>query len=912
MQPFKMTRPASKVALWKEAQKFGPTLSLYTREDGANQNYLYFVLKSYKEGTEANMDVEGEDGTGKGGFISFLEGSKEDNFISGQITAGQQPAGKYPLFLDTCFDPERGIAISGGFASYIIWAFAYDFDRRESVLLNPERQIILSETELGELVVKSHLKELGKLDYLNVGGEVVIDAGLTVNGTTVLKGVLADSIFATNYYNLPPLDPTQLTPLTLDATNFRVGISNPLPQHALDVSGDVNVSGQFLVNGQPVTTDLAPLTLDKPNNRVGINKTVPGSALDVVGDGRFTGVLEAEGMALRDAGLLVAGTSILGQTDILSNLEVTGNTTLAGNLDVQGAVGIDSDLSVIGNTFLFNADVLDKVKAYKFFSGAISIVGGVGNPEGVETADAGSLFMSSSGVLYVKTGTGNTGWVALASGTTPSDLLPITLDKPNNRVGINNATPAYTLGVGGDANLSTGGTYRINTFPAVAARASDTTIALGRTNDVPDASTNAVAIGYAANVGASSISIGNNAGATTQGTGSVAIGQDAGRYTQANQGVAIGSGAGQGTTTAGTGQGLNSVAIGASSGSSTQGDNSVAIGTFAGRYNQGASSVAIGYQAAGVSAQGTNSVAIGIYSGETAQGNYAVAIGPQAGRTSQHANSIVLNATSSILNSRAANTFCVKPIRANTASTNLLGYDTTTGEITSGATASVAPSSLLPITLDNTNNRVGINRLSPTSTLDVAGNINASWDPYTTSVAVGANAGWGGGTDVKQVMYDVAVGHNAGKNGQKQYGVAVGASSGQDNQAAYAVAVGTQCGKTNQGTEAIAIGYAGLTDQGRAAVAVGSGTGQTSQGANAIAIGEFAGQLNQGANAIAIGYYAGQNSQAPNSIVINATGTTVNTSTASSFKVKPIRQDTAQTNYVLHYNPTTGEITYGA
>jgi hypothetical protein len=257
----------------------------------------------------------------------------------------------------------------------------------------------------------------------------------------------------------------------------------------------------------------------------------------------------------------------------------------------------------------------------------------------------------------------------------------------------------------------------------------------------------------------------------------------------------------------------------------------------------------------------------------------------------------VLNATSSILNSSAANTFCVKPIRTNTASTNLLGYDATTGEITAGATASVAPSSLLPITLDKANNRVGINKVNPSSTLEVVGNISGGWEANGTSTAIGYLAGWGGGTDVKQAADAIAIGLYAGANGQKTNAVALGRWAGRANQGAYSVAVGVDAGGTSQADEAIAIGFA---------------AGQTSQGVQAVAIGEYAGQTNQGAQSVAIGYYAANNTQAANSIVINATGASLNNSTPSSFKVKPIRHDTTQTNYVLHYNPSTGEITYGA
>lgn len=894
MEPFKMNRPAAKAAQWKEAQKFGPTLSLYTREDAANQNYLYFVLKSYKDGTEANMDVEGEEGTGKGGFISFLQGPKEENNISGQITAGQQPAGYYPLFLDTCFDPERGIAISGGFASFILWVFAYDFDRREAVLLNRDRQIVLSPTELGEIVVKSHLKEVGKLDYLNVGGNVVIDAGLTVNG-----GMYTTSIFADTYLNLPPLDPTQLTPLTLDAANFRVGISNPLPQYALDVSGDVNVSGQFLVNGQPVTTDLTPITLDPDatrvginqpnpqytldvlgnanisnslralqvatasvgvndltirsgpvppegsvvadpgslymdyngklwiketgaatntgwveastqqfnpdpitldpiNDRVGINNTVPNTALDVTGNGHFTGTVDAENLAARNS-LLVAGDS-----------------TFMGNLDVKGGVGIDGDLSVIGNAVLFNADVLNSVSAYKFFSGNSFLVGGAGNPEGVVDGAPGSIFMSDSGTLYAKSGTGNTGWKALGSGVTPSDLLPITLDKPNNRVGINNATPAYTLGVGGDANLSTGGTYRISTFPVVAARASNTTIALGRTDMIPDVSTNAVAIGFESNAGPSSISIGANSGKTMQGLSAVAIGN----------------------TTANTEQGSYAVAAGFYAGTSKQGESAVAIGPNAGKYTQGTAAVAIG-----------SSAGTGTTTAATGQGNNAVAIGSGAGNASQGTNSVSIGVNSG----------------QNTQSSSSVAIGANAGRYGQGA----------------------------------------------SSVAIGSAAGTGSTTaGTGQGIGAVAVGVSSGSNTQGASAVAIGNGAGSNTQGQNAIGIGVAAANNSQSSNAVAIGNnAGNLTQGDGCIAIGQTAGQTSQSLRAIAIGRSAGFTTQGEYAIAVGALAGQTNQHANSVIMNATGVALNSDGTSRFYVKPIRQNTTATNR-LGYDPTTGEITY--
>lgn len=117
-------------------------------------------------------------------------------------------------------------------------------------------------------------------------------------------------------------------------------------------------------------------------------------------------------------------------------------------------------------------------------------------------------------------------------------------------------------------------------------------------------------------------------------------------------------------------------------------------------------------------------------------------------------------------------------------------------------------------------------------------------------------------------------------------------------------------GPGSQGTGAIAIGTdAGYSAQQAYAVAVGYRAGRTNQGTNSVAIGNEAGANLLGANSIAIGYGAGANLQGANSIVINATGANLINTTANTFTVKPIRNNT--TANVLFYDNPSGEITYG-
>jgi hypothetical protein len=141
----------------------------------------------------------------------------------------------------------------------------------------------------------------------------------------------------------------------------------------------------------------------------------------------------------------------------------------------------------------------------------------------------------------------------------------------------------------------------------------------------------------------------------------------------------------------------------------------------------------------------------------------------------------------------------------------------------------------------------------------------------------------------------IALGYLAGETTQGNSAVAIGDKAGLTTQGGYAVAIGDNAGKTTQGAGTVAIGYqAGKTTQGEKAVAIGNRAGWTGQGAHAIAIGDEAGEANQAAN----------------SIVINATGSVVQNTQASSLVIKPIR-GADNTNY-LKYNTTTGEVTYVA
>ena len=145
--------------------------------------------------------------------------------------------------------------------------------------------------------------------------------------------------------------------------------------------------------------------------------------------------------------------------------------------------------------------------------------------------------------------------------------------------------------------------------------------------------------------------------------------------------------------------------------------------------------------------------------------------------------------------------------------------------------------------------------------------------------------------------------------------VALGSNAGTDvgglAQGAGSIAIGYNAGNSSQNIESVAIGVnAGKTSQGEQSVAIGAYTAITSQGNSAVAIGDRAGVTSQGTNAVAIGRLAGETNQAANSIVINATGSAVENTTASSLRIKPIRSAGGTT--MVMYNATSGEVTHTA
>jgi len=201
------------------------------------------------------------------------------------------------------------------------------------------------------------------------------------------------------------------------------------------------------------------------------------------------------------------------------------------------------------------------------------------------------------------------------------------------------------------------------------------------------------------------------------------------------------------------------------------------------------------------------------------------------------------------------------------------------------------------------------------TTWALLGNKDGASGPVT--IALGQNAGFDG-----QANAAIALGQNAGAGGQGVESISIGLNAGGNTtQGGVAVAIGSSAGYDAQGDNAVAIGTsAGQTFQGTSATAVGSLAGSAGQGTYSVAIGTGTGETSQGIYSVAVGTFAGRTSQANNSIIINATGANLNQTTANTFTVKPVRAVTSVTFAAptagsipagfspVYYNPTTGEL----
>jgi len=569
-------------------------------------------------------------------------------------------------------------------------------------------------------------------EALDVVGNIATTGNAYVDGT-----MTANTVYATNYQNLPIQPPPSLLPLTLDASTNRVGVNNPIPTEALDVAGNLKTTGNINALGtiSAATVDAAnylnlppippstflPITLDQSNNRVGINKPVPLEALDITGNLKTSGNINTDGTM--SAGTVYATTYLnlpstpaqnllpltlnqvtnrvgINKTTPLEALDVVGNITSSGNINANGTMTANT---VSATTYL-NLPATPAPNLLPLTLDQTNNRVGINKTTPVEALDVvgnidctgdlsvgGSMKSSSANVLGTMTvdsvnatTVSATNYLNLPS-ITPQ-ILPITVDATNNRVGINKSSPTATLDVVGDVH-STGNVITDNFIACAGLGVYGTiqqeppgsgTARLGTTTV-----SSLISEGTINKTGstATSVAIGPQTSVTNQGTNAVAIGDFAGQIGQASTSTAIGLEAGQNY------QGQGSVAIGPYAGKIGQGLHAISIGEYVGTENQGEQCIAIGYGTAQIGQQ-SNAIAIGPFAGSVNQKVYSIAIGFQAGQQDQHERSIAINATGAAMNTTGTDRCFIAPIRGFPLDLGVgaLSYDASSKELVYSST----------------------------------------------------------------------------------------------------------------------------------------------------------------------------------------------------------------------------------
>ena len=311
--------------------------------------------------------------------------------------------------------------------------------------------------------------------YNSSTGKTPKTLSVTPSGNVEIPNTLtAGTVNATTYIGLPV---QSVEPLTLDDTNDRVGINQVTPTEALDVTGNILASGTVTADTVSATTyiglptqSVEPLTLDDTNDRVGINKTVPTSTLDVVGSTYLDGATTVNDtfVVQKDLGM----STLLGMTcnpttgvtnviDLVATGSVTADTVSATTyvglpafdpavLDPITPDSVNNRVGINQATPTEALDVTGNIVATGSVTGA-TLGGTLTTAAQTNITSVGTL--SSLGV----TGTMTAGTVSATTyvGLPTPSVLPITLDTANNRVGINQSTPSFTLDVSGSVR-STG------------------------------------------------------------------------------------------------------------------------------------------------------------------------------------------------------------------------------------------------------------------------------------------------------------------------------------------------------------------------------------------------------------------------------------------------------------------------
>ncbi len=233
----------------------------------------------------------------------------------------------------------------------------------------------LATAGLYELIAQSSsVKTFFEVELTSSDGNVrtVLQAQVDLNG----------EVIGHNFSGSIPVSPE----IPAAAYTFLSSFPNPEIAGDLTVNGDLESKSDAIVT-DGLTVDTDTLVIEPNNNYVGINKAIPTAALDVVGDVEVTGEVDANSV---QANNYYGGLAAFAATSISGDLTVNGNATTTGNLGAGGNLGVSGDLSVSGQ--ISSSQKIDCPQI-------LATIGKIGD---VELTSSGDLLIKSGATTYVK------------------------------------------------------------------------------------------------------------------------------------------------------------------------------------------------------------------------------------------------------------------------------------------------------------------------------------------------------------------------------------------------------------------------------------------------------------------------------------------------------------------------------
>ena len=186
---------------------------------------------------------------------------------------------------------------------------------------------------------------------LDVTGATTLDSTLTVAGNTTLNGntnlgnAITDTVTVTAILNVDS------GVLYVDPTNNRVGINDTTPSEALDVTGNVAITGNETVGGTLNVTGDVAVNTNKFNVTASSGNTLIAGTLGVTGIETITNTTDATSST--DGALIVSGgVGIAKKLYVGTDLSVGGNFSVTGGINPPYLNMIDEKASgVDGGTF---------------------------------------------------------------------------------------------------------------------------------------------------------------------------------------------------------------------------------------------------------------------------------------------------------------------------------------------------------------------------------------------------------------------------------------------------------------------------------------------------------------------------------------------------------------------------------